>query len=567
MKVKRVKRANRILTFFKYSYKIVPPFRVLVDGTFCNAALANKINLREQLPKYLNGDVEVVTTKCVLAELENLGSPVYGALLICRQFTVDMCPHTPHRSPTECLAHLARRATTGHTKYIIATNDDLLSEKLRSIAGTPILYIKYNAILLDRVSEKSKTTAETSKSEIERVKEMKAAVLGDVEKKKKKRKIKGANPLSCKKKKVDHSSEQLPRTASGKRKRSKRKAALMNVTSICPRSQLVGSVLAPCSSILLLPATEDYPTQVVAGGTNGEVYFMCDGGTDVVRMHPRTNSPVTALASGNLRGKTRPELIAISADGFLQCVIPPYTLSTNNYSQTIQSNIAAAYVMDVDGDGQEELVVVMTDRVVRSFRWNSEDSRLHPINKWEVPSQVSAFSIGESVSSLRGAEAWLSQVASRFYVCVPFSGEQPTVVYPQNKEFGSDVMLIPFRSHFIHIMGTIISNIVIVANQKELVLANPGWGVTAAAAVRDKAFNCIVTLDVTGMVLVYGYNQDSISKAELTPLLCFKTFSHATYLTLTSSNEKLLIAVMGVVGNVVLYEILMRTIVAELGES
>ncbi|ETN72250.1 hypothetical protein NECAME_13920 [Necator americanus] len=87
--------------------------RVLVDGTFCNAALANKINLREQLPKYLGGDVDIVTTKCVLAELERLGSPVYGALVICRQFVVDMCPHTPHRSPAECLAHLARRATKG----------------------------------------------------------------------------------------------------------------------------------------------------------------------------------------------------------------------------------------------------------------------------------------------------------------------------------------------------------------------------------------------------------------------------------------------------------------------
>ncbi|RCN42678.1 hypothetical protein ANCCAN_11318, partial [Ancylostoma caninum] len=97
-------------------------FRVLVDGTFCNAALAYKINLREQLPKYLGGDVEIVTTKCVLAELERLGSPVYGALVICRQFTVDMCPHMPHRSPIECLAHLARRAAKGNTKYIVATN-------------------------------------------------------------------------------------------------------------------------------------------------------------------------------------------------------------------------------------------------------------------------------------------------------------------------------------------------------------------------------------------------------------------------------------------------------------
>ncbi|VDO65196.1 unnamed protein product [Heligmosomoides polygyrus] len=226
MKVKRIKRANRILTFFKYNYKIVPPFRVLVDGTFCNAALANKINLREQLPKYLGGVVEIATTKCVLAELESLGSPVYGALLIAKQFTVDVCPHTPHRPAAECLAHLARRAAKGKTKYVVATNDDSLSEKLRNIAGTPILYIKYNAILLDRVSE---ATAETPKDEIEKIKAIKAAVLGEPEVKKKKRKIKGANPLSCKRRKKAAEVSAVPartgeRTASGKRKRSKKKA-------------------------------------------------------------------------------------------------------------------------------------------------------------------------------------------------------------------------------------------------------------------------------------------------------------------------------------------------------
>ncbi|KJH46187.1 hypothetical protein DICVIV_07748 [Dictyocaulus viviparus] len=176
--------------------------KVLVDGTFCNAALTNKINLREQLPKYLMDDVEIVTTKCVIAELERLGSPVYGALVICRQFAVDFCPHTPCRLPAECLAHLARRASKKNIRYIIATNDNDLSEKLRTIAGTPILYIKYNAILFDRVSQISKDQAEVPKSNLDTLKAIKAAVFGEPTVKiQKKKKIKGPNPLSCKKKK------------------------------------------------------------------------------------------------------------------------------------------------------------------------------------------------------------------------------------------------------------------------------------------------------------------------------------------------------------------------------
>lgn len=35
--------------------------------------------------------------------------------------------------------------------------------------------------------------------------------------------------------------------------------------------------------------------------------MMCDGSTDVVKMQARTSSSVTALTSGNLRGRARLE--------------------------------------------------------------------------------------------------------------------------------------------------------------------------------------------------------------------------------------------------------------------
>ncbi|KAI3420379.1 hypothetical protein GPALN_003680 [Globodera pallida] len=175
MKVKRLKRAAHILTFYRYNFRFYPPFSVLLDGTFCQAALQYKINLREQMPKYLAQSVEMSVTKCVLNELEQLGKPLHGALVICQQFRVAFCPHKPMRTASKCIAHLARRSRDeGNPKYIVGTQDDELMGELRNFGGVPILSIRFNTILLEQPSEESKIIAENKPSEeLERVKELK----------------------------------------------------------------------------------------------------------------------------------------------------------------------------------------------------------------------------------------------------------------------------------------------------------------------------------------------------------------------------------------------------------
>lgn len=73
MKVRRYKKARGIITFFKKNFGFRAPFQVVLDGTFCQIALTQKVNLREQIPKYLGDEVRLLTTSCVLNELENLG--------------------------------------------------------------------------------------------------------------------------------------------------------------------------------------------------------------------------------------------------------------------------------------------------------------------------------------------------------------------------------------------------------------------------------------------------------------------------------------------------------------
>lgn len=73
MKGKRQKIRKKTLLFYKNFFGYKPPYQVLIDGTFCKAALQNKINIMEQLPKYLDAEAKYFTTSCVLAECEALG--------------------------------------------------------------------------------------------------------------------------------------------------------------------------------------------------------------------------------------------------------------------------------------------------------------------------------------------------------------------------------------------------------------------------------------------------------------------------------------------------------------
>lgn len=73
MKVKRYKKAQKYLSFYRNNFGFRAPYHVLVDGTFCQAALKNKINLSEQIPKYLCDTVRLLTTVCVVTETEKLG--------------------------------------------------------------------------------------------------------------------------------------------------------------------------------------------------------------------------------------------------------------------------------------------------------------------------------------------------------------------------------------------------------------------------------------------------------------------------------------------------------------
>ena len=62
-------------------------------------------------------------------------------------------------------------------------------------------------------------------------------------------------------------------------------------------------------------------------------------------------------------------------------------------SQRIPANVKEALIFDINDDDLNEVVLALTDRVVRSYQWQQgaaegQGGQLVPMNKWEFGLQV-----------------------------------------------------------------------------------------------------------------------------------------------------------------------------------
>ncbi|XP_029298802.1 rRNA-processing protein UTP23 homolog [Cottoperca gobio] len=212
MGLKRQKQAKKTISFYKYNFSVREPFQILIDGTFCQAALKNKIQIKEQMPKYLMGEIQLCTTNCALKELETLGKELYGAKIILQRFQSRRCAHLKDPVPaSECLLSMLGETNPHH--YFVATQDHTVTAGVKKIPGVPLLYIILNTIVLDKPCQKSldhvqavqlgELVSPSQQQSIRSLKEEQGIAQKDGERRGKKRKRKQShpNPLSCLKKK------------------------------------------------------------------------------------------------------------------------------------------------------------------------------------------------------------------------------------------------------------------------------------------------------------------------------------------------------------------------------
>ena len=75
------------------------------------------------LVRYL-GEVKLLTTSCCITELEKLGPPVYGAMMVAKGFPVFKCGHKTPQPANSCILSLLGAKNSQH--FIVASQDNEL---------------------------------------------------------------------------------------------------------------------------------------------------------------------------------------------------------------------------------------------------------------------------------------------------------------------------------------------------------------------------------------------------------------------------------------------------------
>ncbi|KAK7274244.1 hypothetical protein RIF29_15326 [Crotalaria pallida] len=161
MKVKKQKRHRKILTFYTACSGFRKPFRVLCDGTFVHHLIVNRITPADKaLSNILTAPVKLFTTRCVLAELKRLDRSYSEAFEAAQQLIIARCEHEKCAKADACIMEVVGQNNSEH--FFVASQDTDLRKKLHEVPGVPLIFGLRNALFLEPPSAFQRQYVKTS---------------------------------------------------------------------------------------------------------------------------------------------------------------------------------------------------------------------------------------------------------------------------------------------------------------------------------------------------------------------------------------------------------------------
>ena len=96
-----------------------------------------KFNIEEQLKNYLQVELRLFTTPCVLIESEKLGHKLIATTAKLKALNLHKCGHEKNpQSGSECIKEMTKKS-----RFLVTTQDRELQEWIRKQSGIALLYL------------------------------------------------------------------------------------------------------------------------------------------------------------------------------------------------------------------------------------------------------------------------------------------------------------------------------------------------------------------------------------------------------------------------------------------
>lgn len=137
------------------------PYQVLLDASIIKDAARYKMKLGAMLESTLHGQIKPMITQCCIRHLYDLptSSPAEQAekdswIAAAKQAERRRCGHHELEEPLsalECLESVVDPKDSGRNKhrYVVASQDEDIRRKMRTIAGVPLVYMNRSVMILE----------------------------------------------------------------------------------------------------------------------------------------------------------------------------------------------------------------------------------------------------------------------------------------------------------------------------------------------------------------------------------------------------------------------------------
>ncbi|WVW80664.1 hypothetical protein I302_102650 [Kwoniella bestiolae CBS 10118] len=231
MRQKRAKTYKRVMALYVQTFGFRHPFQILVSHDILLESSKSSMDIVKILGDVVQGECKPMITQCCMEALYALGKDHQQVTNLAKTFERRRCNHRTAIEGNECLKDVIGQ--TNKHRYVLASQSLALRTSLEPVPGLPIIHFNRTGVLV--LSPPSTATIrEKNKGEearrLDGLREMEGVVDGEnvvgantpSQVGAGRRKVKGVNPLSVKKKKkvrVEGGSKKEAEVDVGKKRR------------------------------------------------------------------------------------------------------------------------------------------------------------------------------------------------------------------------------------------------------------------------------------------------------------------------------------------------------------